>query len=94
MSRQATEPREVARYFGPGWTYIPFSDIPGDGVRLQRDHAVVRATFRPDRGWCRYPWRKRISGNWVRQAKAEGVTDVALQVGSRVADFRIAELTR
>jgi hypothetical protein len=94
MSQRATEPAAVADYFGPGWTYLPFSDAPGDGVRIQRDHATVQAVFRPTRGWCRYPWRKRVSGNWARQAKAEGITGVALRVGARVADFRIEELTR
>jgi hypothetical protein len=92
MNRQATEPRAVAEYFGPGTTYLPFSNAPGDGVVIRRDHAVVRSVFRAR--WTRYPWRKRVSGNWARQAKAEGITHVALQVGPRIADFRIEELTR
>jgi hypothetical protein len=94
MNRKATEPRTVADYFGPGLTLLRFSSAPGDAITVQRDHAIVRAVFRADRGWTRYPCRKRVSGNWARKAKAEGVTDVALQVGVRIADFRISELTR
>jgi hypothetical protein len=94
MNRRATEPIAVARYFGSGTTWIPFSDAPGDGIVVHRDHAIVRSVFRPGSGWFRYPCRKRVSGNWVRQARAEGITAVALQVGPRVADFRIEELTR
>ena len=50
--------------------------------------------FTPDRGWKTYPINKRISGAWARQAKALGVTAVAVQSAGRIADFRIEELTR
>ena len=58
------------------------------------EHPVVRQVFRPDRGWTRYPWRKRVSGNEVRKLRAEGVTAVQLASDGRLADFDIIELSR
>ena len=76
---QAREPSVVATYFGPAH---------------DRDHATIAQTFRPGSGWRTYPGRKRISGSWARRLRREGVTDVALACGGRLADFRIGELIR
>jgi hypothetical protein len=64
------------------------------GIGTFYTHPVVTRTFVPGLGWKRYPVRKRISLNWARQARAEGVTDVELRAGGHTADFRIEELVR
>jgi hypothetical protein len=90
---RAQVPTAVADYFHRtgigGWDFAtgrPVVAVP---------HPVIHATFVPGRGWRTYPVRKRISRSWaVRHLRPEGVTDVALAAGGRVADFRIQELTR
>jgi hypothetical protein len=63
------------------------SDYCGDG------NPVIVETFTPGRGWVRAGWRKRVSRSWLRKLRREqGVTEVALDVGGRVADFRVSEL--
>lgn len=66
-----------------------------DGVAVDSTfgiHPIVSQIFIPDRGWKRYPIRKRVSRSWARKAKLEGVTDVQLSWGRHLADFRIKEL--
>jgi len=60
----------------------------------RHNRVTIAATFTPGRGWVRYPGRKRVSGSWVRKLRREGVTDLALAYGGRVADFTARELTR
>lgn len=57
------------------------------------EHPIVARTF-TQAGWTLYPMKKRVSGNWARQARAQGVTHVQLAAGGRLADFRIEELVR
>lgn len=82
MRHQAQVPAAVAAYFG-------ISRHPGYG-----DHPTVGQVFRPGRGWVHYPGRKRISGAYVRKARADGITHIAVDWHGRRADFRIEELTR
>ena len=56
-------------------------------------HPVITQTFLPGVGWRRH-YRKRVSRSWVQKLAKEGVTDVALTVAGRTADFRVAELLR
>ncbi len=63
-------------------------DYCGDG------NPVIAQEFRPGRGWRRAGWRKRASASWLAKLRREGITDVALDVGGRVADFTINELLR
>jgi hypothetical protein len=77
-THQSTVPRVAAAYFGCG---------------TQPDlHPIIEAVYRPGRGWKRYPIRKRVSGSCILALRREGVTDVALRSGGRLADFRISEL--
>lgn len=75
---QATVPAAVADYFGSG-----------------AEHPIIDAEYVPGRGWvsCR-GYNKRISRSWARKRRAAGVTVLALRVGRRIADFRIAECVR
>jgi hypothetical protein len=75
---------ELLDTYGAGWPKI---------------QPVVRQEFHPDRGWTSYHMRKRITRSWVRKLRQQGVTTVALLLGTgaggrpRVADFRLTELT-
>lgn len=88
-THQASEPAAVRRYFAPLRAQLGFT-----GVTPFEDHAVVTQVFRPGVGWARYPWRKRVSGNWARQARCEDITAVALSLHGRTADFTIEELVK
>lgn len=74
---------ELLDAYGRGWPKI---------------HPVVREEFHPARGWTTYRMRKRITRSWVRKLRQQGVTTVALLLGTgangrpRVADFRLTEL--
>lgn len=83
-THQATVPQKIADYFG----------IPRNPAWYDGRHPTIESTFVPGRGWRRYPIRKRISGNAVRQLRAEGVTHIAVKYGERVADFTIKEASK
>jgi hypothetical protein len=93
MSHQSTVPQAAADYFS---LWLPRIEYPGFPPTAQvagyHYHPVIESTFVPERGWVKYPFRKRISPTWARKLRAQGVTSVALRVGDRVADFTIKEL--
>lgn len=82
MSRQAQVPALVAEYFGCG-TLPPYAE-----------HPLIGQVFRPEVGWRRYTFRKRVSLTWLRKLRAQGATSVAIDYHGRRADFTIAEIIR
>lgn len=59
----------------------------GDG------NPVVAQEFTPAKGWVRSGWRKRASFSYLRTLRAEGITNIAVEVApNRVADFGVTEL--
>jgi hypothetical protein len=59
---------------------------------------TIVQTYRPDKGWQPYLFKKRVSRSWVRKLRElYGVTWVALEHPSRrgrPVDFRVEELLR
>jgi hypothetical protein len=82
MIHQAQVPARIAEYFGCG-------TLPGAA-----EHPVIGQIFRPEVGWRRYTFRKRVSLSWLRKLRAQGVTSVAIDYHGRRADFTIDEVVR
>lgn len=79
---QAQVPALIADYFG-GTFY-------GNPHR----HPIIVQAFGPDRGWKKYPTRKRVSITWLRKMRADGYTGIAVTCDGRTADFTVAEVIR
>jgi hypothetical protein len=69
-----------------------FTSHPLAASRLEREHPIITAQYRPGRGWTRYPIRKRVSRTWLLKMRGEGATSVQLTANGRAADFTIEEI--
>jgi hypothetical protein len=78
---QARVPSLITAYFGAE-------------ALTEQGHPTIGQTFVAGRGWRSYPGTKRVSLTWLRKLRREGVTAVSIRLGTRLADFDIAEIER
>lgn len=77
----------------PPLAYRYFSTIP-DVLPGYSEPVLISQTFTTERGWKRYPVRKRVSLSELRKLRKAGATHVQLSCHGRSPDFAIADLLK
>ena len=60
---------------------------------VRENHPVIASAFIPGQGWTN-PREKPVTVSRLRRMARTGVTDVAVTIPGRTADFSIAEIIR